>query len=219
MDLRLPAMGLAANVSLEVAGRNVAVETGSLTLEGSLPALSKALRVGEGSPVFGGLRLERQALDDLLPFEAVTLGNIGRVNYLGQGRFYLSKFDEILDTAGVRSVRFKRGLLLGEAKALRTFSSVGLTGVIDIGFELYEFGTSTGQWGNPYLTLEQKRTQAVLEIGSDIALAVGLALLPVDWYIAIPAAFAWAVTAPDIFANAPITSRAYSEARDLRPLP
>jgi hypothetical protein len=210
--------GLAANLGLEYSGRTVPAKSGSLVLEGSFEALTKALRVGEGKSVFGGLAITPLANRPGW-FRSVTRSNLGLVEYLGEGRFSLSRFNETLDTNGVRMVQFKRGVLLGEARALRTLTSVGLTAVIDVGFELYELGTGAGQWGNPYLTTRQKSLQASLVIGSDLALAGTLAFYGVAWQIAIPTAFVWALIADPVFTVFPITSPLYQENRNLQPLP
>jgi hypothetical protein len=213
----LPIAGVLGNAALEYAGRTVSVKSSSLVLEGSFEALTKALRVGEGESVFGGLAITPLANRSGW-FRGVTRSNVGLIEYLGEGRFSLSRFSETLDTNGVRMVQFKRGMLLGEARALLTLTSVGLTAVIDVGFELYEFGSGTGQWGNPYLTTGQKRGQAFFGIGSDLALAGGLAFYGVTWEVAIPAAFFWAILADPIFSHLPGTSWVYKENRNLQPL-
>lgn len=217
IDLRLPIAGVLGNAALEYAGRTVSVKSSSLVLEGSFEALTKALRVGEGESVFGGLAITPLANRSGW-FRGVTRSNVGLIEYLGEGRFSLSRFSETLDTNGVRMVQFKRGMLLGETRALRTLSSVGLTAVIDVGFELYEFGSGTGQWGNPYLTVRQKGFQALFGVGSDLLLAGGLAFSGATWYFTIPIAFGWAIIADPVFTNLPYTSQFYNENRNLQPL-
>jgi hypothetical protein len=125
----------------------------------------------------------------------------------------------VIDVNGVKKVTFRQGLWLSEARALRTISSVGLAAVLDVGFELYEFGTNTGQWGNPYLTLTQKRIQASLVIGSDLILAGTLAFYGVAWEVAIPVTLVWAFIADPVFTAFPITAPAYQEERNLQPVP
>jgi hypothetical protein len=209
-------IGLTASLGLEYAGRTVPAKSGSLVLEGSFEALTKALRVGEGKAVFGGLAITPLANRPGW-FRGVTCSNIGLVEYLGEGRFSLSRFGETLDTNGVRMVQFKRGVLLGEARALRTLSSVGLTAVVDVGVELWGAATGSGRWGNPYWTSGQKFGQAFFVVTSDIALAVGLAYFAVNPYIAIPVAFLWAIGAePVVFEN--VFPGLYEKNRNLQPI-
>jgi hypothetical protein len=137
---------------------------------------------------------------------------------VGNGQFFFKKFGTTIDTTGLQLEKYQRGLLLSESRALRTLSSVGLTAVIDVGFELYEFGSGTGQWGNPYLTTGQKTFPSITVIGSDLLLAGGLAFSGAAWYVTVPVAFAWALIADPVFSNAPFTSRFYDENRNLQPL-
>jgi hypothetical protein len=229
---------LTANIGLEVAGRTVVAQSGRLVLQGTAPALEKSL-AGKGLP-FGvssgftkggplgdfsvglaGLfsaRLQRKLADRLFVFEASTQGNIGILEKLKNGQFSFRRFGTTVETGGLEVVSYQRGLLLAEARVLRTLSSVGLTAVIDVGFELYELGTNTGQWGNPYLTTRQKRVQAFLVIGSDLALAGTLAFYGVAWEVAIPTTFLWAILADPILSQLPGTSQFYEENRNLQPL-
>lgn len=116
-------------------------------------------------------------------------------------------------------VRYEPGLLLGKSKLASALASMGLTFLIDVGFEGYGAITSTGRWGNPYWTIRQKRAQAFLVIGSDVALAGILALTGVAWYIAVPVALAWAIFSEEyVFTQIPGTSQFYKEHYNLMPL-
>jgi hypothetical protein len=218
IDLSSPSawLGLTTNLGLVYAGRKVTAESGRIVLEGSLETVARALRVGEGESAFGGLAIT--ALANRPGWvRGVTRGNIGLVEYLGEGRFSLSRFDQPLDINGIKMVRFKRGVLLGEARALRALTGAGVTAVVDVGIELYGAVTNSGRWGNPYWTSGQKFGQAFFVVASDIALAVGLAYFAVNPYIAIPVAFLWAMGAePVAFEN--VFPGLYEKNRDLQPI-
>jgi hypothetical protein len=232
IDLTSPTawIGLVANVGLGVAGQNVVAQSGRLVLQGSASALEKTL-VGKGVPfdvvseiTIGGplgsfaIGLNRILVEKLLIFEVATQGEVGVIKKLGSNRFLFNKFATEIDASGLSVTAYRRGFLLGESKALSAILGAGLTGVVDAGYELYGFATGSGRWGNPYWQPWQKNTQAGLVVGSDIALAIGLALAPVDWPIAAIIAFGWAVSAESIFTEFPLTAPAYYEHRNLQPL-
>ena len=204
---------LLGGTALIIAGRKVTAKSGYLILEGSAEVVAKAFGVGEGKAAFG-IAISPGARFGV---RGVTRGNIGLVEYLGNGQFYLKSFDETIDTTGAKFVRFKGDTLLGGARALRTAASLGLTAAIDVGFELYGYSTGTGRWGNPYLSGRQKIGQATAVIVSDLALAGTLAFYGVAWYIAIPVTVGWVIVAePFVFEN--IFPGLYEENRKLKPL-
>jgi hypothetical protein len=237
-------VGAIGNATLELAGRRVLVESGELVVQGSAPALMQGLRgLGEaGIPLeFGlvgskggqlgelaiflsgriplfGRQVQRSLVNRLAIYRATTRGSVGLIDQLPDGRFLFNQYNTTIDTAGLEVRRFHRGLLLGEARLLRTAASAGVTFGIDALFELYGATEGIGRWGNPYWTTPQKAGQAFLVVTSDVTLAAGLAFAGFGWYIVIPVAFVWAITSDNIFASLPLTSQLYHETRDLRPL-
>jgi YD repeat-containing protein len=238
LDLASPTawLGLTANIGLEVAGRNVVRQSGRLVLEGSASALERTL-AGKGLPfaiqkqftVGGPLgdlaiglsgrlnrRLQQRLIDELVSYSAVTAGKVGLIDDLGAGLFRFRGFGRTIDTTGL-AVRYQRGLLLGEAKALSFALSLGATFLIDAGFETYESATGTGQFGNPFLTTRQKRAQVFVVVGGNLLFTGGLLLATTNPYIVIPAAFVWAISAePLIYEN--LFPGFYEENRNLKPL-
>lgn len=123
----------------------------------------------------------------------------------------------MLDASGLKVARYERGLLLIESRWANAAVSMGLTFLIDVGFEGFGALTGTGRWGNPYWTPWQKGGQAFLVVSSDVALAGILVLSGLGWYITIPVAFTWAVIAePLVFEN--VAPELYQEHYNLRPL-
>jgi hypothetical protein len=209
--------GLAADIGLEIYSQRVVAESGQLVLEGSLSAIGKSLGLSQGKFALGSLEIDRVVLGGV-PVARATLRDVGKVIYRGEGQFSLSRSGQVIEVNGIKKVTFRQGLWLSEARALRTVTSVGLAAVLDVGFELYEFGTHTGQWGNPYLTTTQKGFQAGLVISSDLLLAGTLAFYGVAWQVAIPVTLVWAFIADSVFSNIPGASRFYEEERNLQPL-
>ncbi len=232
--------GVAGNASLEVAGRRVVVDwvTASLTVQGRRPALRQALAGvsydmsltgisggrwgkfivnGSGRIPFVGSRVQNKLLDWMGAYSATTLGE-DIIEELGGGRYLFQKQNITIDVAKFEVTKHQRAILLGEARLVRTLSSMGLTFALDAGFELFGAVTGSGRWGNPYWTTGQKLGQSALVVTSDVIVAGTLAFSGVAWPVAIPTAFLWAIFADDFFTWLPPTAPLYTEHRNLQPL-
>jgi hypothetical protein len=141
----------------------------------------------------------RRLLENLGVYDVTVQGDI--IDDLGDGMFAFRRMGTTLDASGLEVARYERELLLGESKLAEALTSMGVTLLVDVGFEGFGALTGTGRWGNPYWTPAQKEWQATLVVGSDVLLAGGLALIGAGWW-GIPIAFVWAVIAePVVFEN------------------
>jgi hypothetical protein len=209
-------LGLAANVSLAVAGQK-AVQSGRLVVEGPLEVIQEAFEIGTGKSVIGGYSII-PAVERAGIFRLRTRGFTGVIDELAEGNgFVFTRFNRTVSTEGLDVVHYRSGTLLREAKLTSAALSLGATFLVDIGVELFGTATGTGRWGNPYLTTDQKIRQARNVIISDLLFTGGLLLVTTNPYIAIPAAFIWTMVAePFVLEN--LFPSAYEENRNLAPL-
>jgi RHS repeat-associated protein len=218
IDLLSPSAwaSVAADVSLKIAEHHLLLKSGVLVLRGSAPELFGAIAFQNFPGRYALLRnAPRRLVANLGVYDVTVRGDI--IDDLGGGMFGFRRAGTTLDASGLKAVRYERGLLLGESKLASAAVSMGLTFVIDVGFETYGAATGTGRWGNPYWTPAQKGWQAALVVSSDVAVAELLVLSGLNWYITIPLAFAWAVMAePLVFEN--VAPGLYQEHYNLRPL-
>ena len=164
-------MGAGGNAGLEVAGRHVIADwhTVKLAVQGRRPALAQALegltydmtltRIrggGLGASIvhnsgripFIGSRVQNKLLDWIGVYRATTQGETS-IKELGGGHFFFEEQGITIDVSRYEVTRYRRGILLGEARLARTLSSMGLTFAIDTGVELVSYATGHGRWGNP----------------------------------------------------------------------
>jgi len=205
-----------ADVGLKVAGRHLLLRPGVLTLRGFAPELFGAIAFQNFPGRYALLRnAPRRLVGNLGVYDITVRGDI--IDDLGGGMFGFRRAGTMLDASGLKVARYERGLLLIESRWANAAVSMGLTFLIDVGFEGFGALTGTGRWGNPYWTPWQKGGQAFLVVSSDVALAGILVLSGLGWYITIPVAFTWAVIAePLVFEN--VAPELYQEHYNLRPL-
>jgi RHS repeat-associated protein len=157
IDLLSPSAwaSVAADVGLEVAGHHLLLKPGVLTLRGFAPELFGAIAFQNFPGRYALLRnAPRRLVGNLGVYDVTVRGDI--IDDLGGGMFGFRRAGTMLDASGLKVARYERGLLLGESKLASAAVSMGLTFVIDVGFEGFGALTGTGRWGNPYWTTDQK---------------------------------------------------------------
>jgi RHS repeat-associated protein len=152
---------VAADIGLKVAEHHLLLKPGVLILRGSAPELFGAIAFQNFPGRYALLRnAPRRLVANLGVYDVTVRGDI--IDDLGGGMFGFRRARTTLDASGLGVVTYERGLLLGESKLASALASMGLTLLVDVGFEGFGALTGTGRWGNPYWTIQQKRAQTFL---------------------------------------------------------
>ncbi len=225
--------GALSNIPLDFVNRTFVVSPSQLILRGGTTALEDALG-GKGIPFamrtitkggwlgnwairasghvpFVGARLQGWLTQKWVTYEARTGGYYSLIEALEGDLYRFSQLGATVDATGLRLMSYQRGWLLGESRALRVSMSVGVTLGVDFAFELFEYATSTGRWGNPYWSPDQKFSQAKTAIAGDVFIVAAIAWWNPSLWVAIPAYIAativWNNLHPVIFPGQFVTTR------------